>query len=167
MHLCRYYDDSQYRVIYMNFKRRATEPYSVSTAIANITRDSCLVPIGDASAGVLDLTSQDQCDLTAWVKAKTATFGPANALVIVIVLCFMAGVTNFQVERNLLRLIGTRQYNRNLRMLGDWRNNVTKIPSQARFSRVFSSNIWYIPFVTLSTVNECAKLTRFQSSFAL
>jgi hypothetical protein len=143
----------------MNFPRRGTVPYELSANISDISLLDCI--IDGSTTDVLSL-NKDRCGLTPWVKAREATFGPSIALIIIVVLCFVVAMINGKVEQHTLGIIGRKKWE-----MGDWRENVTKLPAEVRFSRLFSSNIWYIPFVTLGKVNECNNLTLFQSSFPL
>lgn len=157
-------------VSYINLRRSGRTPFDIPFE-DEVSIDSCLNDSHvDRTSNGIGLTGKDECGLLPWVSG-TATLGPGNALYVTIVMCLMAGIVTLVLEMALLRKIefNDLQGEGLLRTwLRRWKStNVAAVPTSINLFRLFSSNIWYVPFVTLEGVPGCSKLSFFQTSLPL
>eukprot|EP01138_Halocafeteria_seosinensis_P005005 gb/GECG01005118.1/.p1 GENE.gb/GECG01005118.1/~~gb/GECG01005118.1/.p1 ORF type:complete len:543 (+),score=61.85 gb/GECG01005118.1/:1-1629(+) len=166
-----FFNSKQFNVTFINFRKRATEPYETNLRRSNVSIQQCLKNNDDFSPkdSLVKLTEEDTCGLTAWVSGNG--IGPGLALIVTITTCLLFAFYGFGIELQMVRMIKHKDYDGNERFhiwLLNWKyRNVAAVPKMVNVLRLFSSNIWYIAFVTLSSVDGCKNLATVQASLPL
>lgn len=167
-----FFDSNKLNISFLNFEKRATEPYDVELSPLNISQSQCLGLNHTISpeANLVDIKEKDKCGLTAWVSGEDV--GPALSLLFTVTATMTFSLySTFAVELVMVNMILKRDYDtehRFGRWLTNWKNrNIAAVPTMVNVLRLFSSNIWFIPFVTLSPVDKCPNFSTIQASLPL